>query len=137
VNYTDTQLSHRFMRFSVPDKNIEKARQKAGEFIREIFKSEMGTLHYKIQEDEDITGEKGEILSAGKARGCSNMTVCVVCDPLKNENPVQPFRELVKNNFEFMEEVQGAKTSIGRQVFLKESDIAVDPYQQNLCAWAD
>lgn len=42
VNYTDTVLSHRFIRFEVPDNNIEVCKAKVEEYIRQMYKEESG-----------------------------------------------------------------------------------------------
>mmetsp|Transcript_32026 Transcript_32026/g.31329 ORF Transcript_32026/g.31329 Transcript_32026/m.31329 type:complete len:183 (+) Transcript_32026:1234-1782(+) len=43
VNYTDTNLSHRFIRFEVPQHNIQQAKAKVEEFIAQNYKEETGT----------------------------------------------------------------------------------------------
>mmetsp|Transcript_5292 Transcript_5292/g.4017 ORF Transcript_5292/g.4017 Transcript_5292/m.4017 type:complete len:185 (+) Transcript_5292:1304-1858(+) len=86
VNYTDTQQSHRFMRFEVGKQNLPLVTHKVEEFTRLIYKEESGTLYHRLQEDQDITDAAGAVLSAGKGKNGSNFyTLCLICDLSKND----------------------------------------------------
>ncbi len=43
-----------------------------------------------------------------------------IYDISKNRDKPEPFRELKKNNNEFMDEIIGTKTSIGKQVVISD-----------------
>jgi hypothetical protein len=61
-------MSHRFIRFEVPELNLEQCKAKVVEFIRLIYKEESGTVYRRLQEDSDIMGEKNQILSSSKGK---------------------------------------------------------------------
>lgn len=48
VNYTDTALSHRFVRFEIPHGHIEEGKAKVQEFVTQCYKDETGTMYYKL-----------------------------------------------------------------------------------------
>ena len=48
VNYTDTHLSHRFIRFQLPDKDFDQKIAKIDEYIRSIYKDESGTVYHRL-----------------------------------------------------------------------------------------
>lgn len=51
VNYTDTVLSHRFIRFELPMSNLDIGKAKVEEYIRNTYKEEGGTVYHRLQED--------------------------------------------------------------------------------------
>ncbi len=105
INYTDTSLSHRFMRYEVAEENLDEAKSKVEEYIRQMYKEENGTAYHKLQEDNDIVGEKGQIVSAGRGKVGRFFTLCMVCQISKNANAPQPRRELIKNNYDFIDQI--------------------------------
>ena len=48
INYTDTTLSHRFIRFELSEKNLESGKAKIEEYIRSIYLEEPGTVYHKL-----------------------------------------------------------------------------------------
>lgn len=85
INYTDTSLSHRFIRFELSEQNIQAGKLKVEEFIRQMYKEESGTIYHRLQEDSDILGEKGQVLSAGTGKHGRFFTLQIVTDVSKNE----------------------------------------------------
>lgn len=89
-------------------------------------------------------------MSAGTGKYGKYFTLQIVTDLTKNADPVDQKRDLVKNNFAFIDEVydlfirhtfgvvgvQPQKTSIGMQIFMREQDINQSEYEKRLCAWA-
>ena len=104
VNYTDTSLSHRFIRFELPEKNQIEGLKKVNEYITQTYKEE-GTRHHKLQEDQDLHGEAGQVVSAGTGKNGKYYTLQLVCDIAKAEETVEPRRTMVKGDYSFANEV--------------------------------
>lgn len=63
------------------------------------------------------------MLSAGRTKVGPSFTLCLVCDPQATANPPEVYRELIKGDQTYLNEIEGSQTSIGKQIFVKESDI--------------
>ena len=48
INYTDTSLSHRFIRFELSEQNLQSGKLKVEEFIRVMYKEESGTVYHRL-----------------------------------------------------------------------------------------
>ena len=103
VNYTDTAMSHRFVRFELPDRHLEQGKAKIEEYIRSIYLEEPGTVYHKLQEDEDLTGEGGQIASAGRGKTGKFFTLQIVSDLKRLEEPPAERRDLVKGDYTFID----------------------------------
>lgn len=68
-----------------------------------MYKEESGTVYHRLQEDSDILGEKGQVLSPGSGKVGKFFTLCIVCDTSKNMESVEPKRQLVKNDLSFID----------------------------------
>jgi hypothetical protein len=60
-------LSHRFIRFELPDAVKSEGIAKVDEFIKQMYKEE-GTGYHKLQEDTDLMGENGQIASSSQGK---------------------------------------------------------------------
>ena len=68
-----------------------------------MYKDERGTQYHRLQEDSDIIGEKGQVMSSGSGKNGKMFTLCLVSDISKNEDTVEPKRQLIKNNYDFID----------------------------------
>ena len=68
-----------------------------------MYKDESGTTYHRLQEDSDILGENGKVAAPGRGKVGRFYTLCMVCDIAKNIDAVDPRRELIKNNFDFID----------------------------------
>jgi hypothetical protein len=73
-----------------------------------MYEVEAGTLSHTIQEDSDIVSEKGDISSNGKGKIGNFYTINLVSDPSKFDPPVPMSRPMIRNNYEYMNDVQNA-----------------------------
>ena len=118
-------MCHRFIRFVVPDKNIERVSSKVQTFIEELKAVESGVLYQQLQEDEDIVNpDTGVIESPSKTKFGQNYTLCVVVDPTKNVPPIMPLRDPEKTAKDAENEgLLGVITNIREDVIKQEKGI--------------
>ena len=98
VAYTDLGLCHRFVRFLLPDEISSKANDVIESFMEEFKEMETGMLYYKLKEDKDVVDAETKIVeSNGRTESGQYYTLCIVVDPLKNDPPIFPSEDSVKN----------------------------------------
>ena len=121
VAYSDVQYCHRFVRFRLREQTLEIGKAKAEEYVHEMYMSEQGLQYHRIQEDGEIVEETSvgpQVVSGG---GANTFTCLLVCDPSKNEPPVEPneeVEELSETNF-----------------ILNPQQLRSDPVQAALSEW--
>ena len=114
MNYTDTQLSHRFIRFEVPEAlDYDEAKGLVQQYmIKKLQDPETtGCLLAKLQEDADLLSQDGsKVLARGSIEetGARILTVSMVCNVMKetcysNKQAPRPTREYFKSNFQFID----------------------------------
>ena len=114
VNFTDTQLSHRFVRFEVPEVlDYEEAKRLVNQYLIKKLEDpdKTGCLLAKLQEDNDLLSQDGkEIISRGtnEETGSRIFTVQMVCNVANetcysNKTAPKITREYVKSNFQFID----------------------------------
>jgi len=143
--YTDTKLSHRFIRFELLEDYEDEGKTMVDEFIRKCFLQppnsnignlyleETGTLQHKVQNDEDIKNNQGKVVSHAKGKHGKFYTINVVCNPQNNIDPP----EITNETQEEVEISGGSKNSIGVMLLIKAHTMATDPQEQKLCKWAN
>ena len=82
--YTDTKLCHRFVRFELLDEFEKDGKEKVDEFIREVYLEELGILHHRVQNDEDITNAQGKVVSHWRGKNGKYFTINIICNPQNN-----------------------------------------------------
>jgi hypothetical protein len=50
-------------------------------------------------------GEKNQVLSSSKGKVGKFLTLCLVCDTSKNDDPAETRRELIKNDYSFIDQI--------------------------------
>lgn len=89
-------------------------------------------------------------MSSAKGKFGKFFTLLILTDCSKNSEPIDAKRELQKGNYDFIDPVyelfvkkasgavgtQPSKTSIGVQIFVRESDLRHNEYERRLCQWA-
>lgn len=121
IAYTDLRCCHRFVRFSLREDSLDEGKEKAEEFVHDVYLAEAGVQYHRIQEDDDIveqTSEGSRVVSAG--HGLS-FTCMLVCDPAKSDPPAQ-WTELT---------TEPAKAN----VIIRSRDLAATPQQAALSEW--
>lgn len=121
IAYSDIQFCHRFVRYKLKDEHLDMGRARTEEFVHEMYKNEAGLQYHRIQEDDDIietTNGIEEIVCRG---GGANITCLLVCDPCRNEPPVD------RND----ESNDGEEIT----VVLKPSQLTANPVQTSLSEW--
>lgn len=114
MNYTDTQLSHRFVRFEVPTAlDYDEAKRLVQQYvIKKLEDPETtGCLLAKLQEDADLLSQDGsQIIARGSIEetGARILTVNMVCNVVKetcysNKQAPRMTREYFKSNFQFID----------------------------------
>ena len=97
------------------------AKNRAEEFVQEMYTNEQGLQYHRIQEDDDIVEDvegRAEVVSAG---GGLRFTCLLVCDPSRNEPPTP--------RSEFSDEL--SQTT----VVLKPDELTSNPVQAALSEW--
>lgn len=100
VNYTDTKLSHRFIRFEIPKLVVvESFKNDVQEYLNEKLRRKDTGVHIaKLQVDTDLIAEDGEqVISHGHnaQTGSSFMTVTMVCD-IRKEKCYNDFNNIIQ-----------------------------------------
>lgn len=143
--YTDTKLSHRFIRFELLDECQDTGREMIDEYIRKfiplinigsLYLEETGTLHHRVQNDEDIKNAEGKVVSHARGKKGKYFTINIVCNPQNNMEP-----PIITN--ESQEEIEVrigspySKNSIGLMLLIKADTMYSDPQESKLCKWAN
>ena len=121
IAYSDIQFCHRFVRYKLKEDQLDMGRAKTEEFVHEMYINEAGLQYHRIQEDDDIietTNGIEEVICRG---GGANITCLLVCDPCRNEPPV--------------ERVDDSGEGEEITVILKPSQLTASPLQTSLSEW--
>lgn len=130
--YTDTKLSHRFIRFEVLDEFQDEGNEMTDEYIRSLYLEETGTLQHRVQNDEDITNAQGKVVSHARGKFGKYYTINIVCNPMNNMDPP----EVTNEGNEEVDVQGGTKNSIGVMLLIRAEDMQTDPQEAKLCKWA-
>jgi hypothetical protein len=117
INYTDTLLSHRFVRFEIPHNgNYDEIKGHVQAFLEDLThnKETNGIVLTRLQEDKDLLSE-GEVISRGAMAKTGNriMTVNMVCNLALDTDKYKPFmyQTHVKGNFDFIDDLHSSLKS--------------------------
>ena len=97
MTYTDIAYCHRFIRFTIPERNILSAKVKFQEFMKETQNSEKGLLYHRWQDDEQIEIDPENMAAPPKSFKTKSFTIMILVDPTKNDPPIPPSDQF--NNF--------------------------------------
>lgn len=117
MNYTDTQLSHRFVRFEIPSAGVyDDIKMKIETYLDGLLanKDKNGVVLARIQEDKDLFTEN-ELAARGTMPRTGNriITANIVCNVSLEADKYKAFeyQQHVKGNFNFIEDLfQGFST---------------------------
>jgi len=132
IVYTDNEMSHRFIRFVVPEIADEAFQVRLEEFIKDMYSFEVGIQFHKLQLDTEVIEEVngfGKLISPTTKKNSKAYTLMFVCDLRKNNLETNPFSKRNVPNSQVM------STIIGEMHLVKESDIRKDEMQRLLCHW--
>lgn len=132
IVYTDNEMSHRFIRFIVPEAIGEAFQVKLEEYIKDMYSFEVGIQFHKLQLDTDVIEEVngfGKLVSPTTKKNCKAYTLMFVCDLRKNNLDFNSFSKKNPSN------LQAMSTIIGEMHLLKESDLRKDELQRYLTHW--
>jgi hypothetical protein len=132
VVYTENEMAHRFIRFTINEDDLDSFRIKLDEYIKDIHSFEAGIQFYKLNADTDIIEEVngfGKLMSPTNKKNCRAFTLMFICDLHKNniDNRV--------TNKRTTSSLQVINTAVGEMHIYKESDLKRDEYQRILSHW--
>jgi len=132
IVYTDNEMSHRFIRFTIPEVVDEAFQAKLEEFIKDLYSFEAGIQFHKLQLDTEVIEEVngfGKLISPTTKKNSKAYTLMFVCDLKKNDYEANI---LAKKN---TPSLQVMNTIIGEMHLVKENDLRKDETQRYLCHW--
>ena len=125
-------MSHRFIRFTVEEKDYNSFKLKLDEYIKDIYSMETGLQFHKLQDDtvlvEEVNGF-GKMISPTHKKNTKSHTLMFVCDLKRNIPGPSSSPSKLSSNLKI------SSTLVGEMYLLKENDILKDDYQKTLGQW--
>ena len=132
IVYTENDMSHRFIRFTVEEKDHDSFKLKLDEYIKDMYSMETGLQFHKLQDDtvlvEEVNGF-GKMISPTQKKNTKSHTLLFVCDLKRNTPSPSNSPSKLSSNLRL------SSTLIGEMYLLKENDILRDEYQKSLGNW--
>ena len=134
VVYTEVDLCHRFIRFTLIDQN-KPFKKRLEDYIEEMKRYEDGGLVFtKWQNDEILLDENSNQINKG-INTAKSMTLMMISNPGRVNGEFPQFNKESTNGGTMNFANSFKPTSIGNMTLYKESEVKKDPQQQKLSYW--